>query len=351
MDQLDTNYKNLTKTKIIQKYQRNLNEIQSHTTHYIDDKNFYTFLTESQLTFLAKNCTTKKKLHPIWLIQQKRYVSVIIVLVMYIYFKTDLSNMFMRQIQPFIYPGMSYLRRLTLPMLIVWPKFSQLYDETCLITNPMFHINDFDCYPCENVITVLDFSNIPEINNTVMSSVPFIYKENSSSSSTASIVTLEILRDMYAKDKTIFDQNTRIMETTSIQHSTFDMILDDLLVNRTLSSNENSNNIDDDHYTLFQCNRMISARLLRKTIGHANRLPLKGLSVERYLTIDKTISKSHAIPNIQECSIIFIRQLNGSRKYILRPSAECRHKCLTVSVHLPESYVCKFFFFNKIKLL
>lgn len=337
MDKLNTNYKNLTKRKIIKQYQQNLHKIQRYAIHQhnIDDNNFFAFLSEKQL---LANRTFENMLQRLWLIKQKRYLFGIII-VLYIYFQSDLNNIFMRQIQHFIYPAMSIWRKFTLPLLMVWPKFSQLYDETCLITNPIFHVNDFDCSPCENVITVLDFTNIPEINATMMSSVPFIYKESSQS-----IVTLEILRNMYTKDKKIFDQNTRIIQTTS-NRNTFDMILDDLLLNETLSSNQQN---DNDHYTLFQCNRMVSARLLRNTIGHANRLPLKGLSVERYLTIDKTISKSHAIPNIPECSIIFIRQLNGSRKYILRPATECRHKCRTVSVHLPESYVCKlFFFFNK----
>lgn len=142
---------------------------------------------------------------------------------------------------------------------------------------------------------------------------------------------METIRDMYSRGKTVFDRDARVIRTTN-KHLTFDAILDDLLnVSRPADGQSES-------HTLWQCNRLGGNLILRQTIGQPSQLP--GLSIERYLAVDTPAAVAYSIPST-DCSSIFVRQLCGSRTIVLRPTIECRHRCRTLSVHLPESYVCK----------
>lgn len=65
------------------------------------------------------------------------------------------AALFMMHIQTLIYPGMSWWRTLTLPLLTTFPALSALYDESCLVANPLFHIPAMDCRPCADVHAVV----------------------------------------------------------------------------------------------------------------------------------------------------------------------------------------------------
>lgn len=118
------------------------------------------------------------------------------------------------------------------------------------------------------------------------------------------------------------------------------------------STNPDINNLNDlffeflnktqqvESHNLWRCNRMNPLRLLRKLIARPDRLPSTGMSVERYLAIDTADGPSYTIPNT-DCSNVFIVQLMGTRQIILRPTTECQQQCRTISVRLPESYVCE----------
>lgn len=94
---------------------------------------------------------------------------VVIILVNY---RNVLSSLFMKNIQSFIYPGMSYWRMFTLPVIERFPGLTEFYDETCLLANPFFQIKDLDCKPCMDVINVLDLTGIRHHTEDV----PYIFK-------------------------------------------------------------------------------------------------------------------------------------------------------------------------------
>lgn len=93
-------------------------------------------------------------------------------------------------------------------------------------------------------------------------------------------------------------------------------------------------------HTLWRCNRMNPAQILRQIVPKPKRLPNSGMSIERYLAIDTASAPPYRIPDV-DCSSIFVIQLKGTRTILLRPTTECKHKCRTISVRLPQSYVCK----------
>lgn len=102
------------------------------------------------------------------------YIGVVFVIIALVNYRTDISRLFMRNIQTFIYPGMKYWRKMTLPIIRQFPQLTNLYDESCLLSNPYFHVAELDCAPCINVISVVDLSGYL---GHFDSSIPHIVKQ------------------------------------------------------------------------------------------------------------------------------------------------------------------------------
>lgn len=120
---------------------------------------------------------------------------------------------------------------------------------------------------------------------------------------------------------------------------------------RVQSTNRDVNNLDElfsqfnqtikqQTHTLWRCNRMSPARLLRQLIARPTKLP-NSLALERYMAVDTMQAPSYTLPDT-ECPHVYIQQALGTRFIILRPTSECRHRCRTLSMRLPQSFVCKF---------
>lgn len=112
------------------------------------------------------------------------YISVVLIIVALVNYRTDISRLFMRNIQTFIYPGMRYWRKMTLPIIRQFPRLTNLYDESCLLSNPYFHVAELDCAPCINVINVVDLSGYL---GHFDSSIPYIVKQVSVISPTVGV--------------------------------------------------------------------------------------------------------------------------------------------------------------------
>lgn len=92
----------------------------------------------------------------------RQYYLIIVIICSIIFlvrFKLEASNVFMRNIQPLIYPGMRTWRKFTIPIIENFPQLTRLYDESCLVENPFFQVAGLDCTPCASVINVLDISS------------------------------------------------------------------------------------------------------------------------------------------------------------------------------------------------
>lgn len=98
---------------------------------------------------------------------------IMLIILLVIYKQHETSNLFMRNIQNYIYPGMKYWRKITMPVIKTFPELTQFYDETCLMQNPLFQVQQLDCTPCMNIINVLDLTD-NYVENA--GSVPYIFK-------------------------------------------------------------------------------------------------------------------------------------------------------------------------------
>lgn len=89
-----------------------------------------------------------------------------------------------RSVRSMVYPGMRMWRRMTLPLIERFPRLTELYDESCLMGNPFFQVDDESCLHCSHVDSVLDLTTDIEIdesrkgNNQRLPSenVPFVFK-------------------------------------------------------------------------------------------------------------------------------------------------------------------------------
>lgn len=111
--------------------------------------------------------------------QLRRYVvhiAVLAVLLILVNYSAELTRIFMRNIQAYIYPAMRLWRILTMPIIRQFPQLSQLYDETCLISNPFFRVANLDCSPCADVINVVDLTIAPHFD-FVGSNIPHIIQQ------------------------------------------------------------------------------------------------------------------------------------------------------------------------------
>lgn len=91
-------------------------------------------------------------------------------------YKNEASAIVLRNIQTIFYPGMKLWRKLTLPVIEKFPGLTELYDESCLMMNPFFQVENLNCDPCSNVVNVLDLTNVPEVEDKEKLAVPFIFK-------------------------------------------------------------------------------------------------------------------------------------------------------------------------------
>lgn len=92
--------------------------------------------------------------------QLRRYflhIAICALIIVLVNYKTETSNAFMRNIQTFIYPVMRAWRKITLPLIVAFPALTDLYDETCLIENPLFRVADLDCMPCTGIVKVIEY--------------------------------------------------------------------------------------------------------------------------------------------------------------------------------------------------
>lgn len=89
-----------------------------------------------------------------------------------------------RSVRSMVYPGMRMWRRMTLPLIERFPRLTELYDESCLMGNPFFQVDDKSCLHCSHVNSVLDLTtdikNEESLkgNNQKLPSenVPFVFK-------------------------------------------------------------------------------------------------------------------------------------------------------------------------------
>lgn len=142
---------------------------------------------------------------------------------------------------------------------------------------------------------------------------------------------------MYLNNQDIFERDAYRVHSTNRDVTNLEELF-----------NQFNQTVQMETHNLWRCNRMLPARLLRKLIARPSTLP-SSLALERYMAIDTSQAQSYTLPET-ECPYVYIQQVLGTRFIILRPTGECRHRCRTLSLRLPQSFVCKFSYYLNIKV-
>ncbi|XP_055632520.1 uncharacterized protein LOC129772995 [Toxorhynchites rutilus septentrionalis] len=329
MDELDTSgFAELRdKNEIIRKYMEHLGQLRSLADrrgqisesefnnylirHYFHNNNIINYIFDKNTSrILLKTVIERKK-------KIINFIFVLLTLFIVFSYKHEVSTVVLRNIQSFIYPGMRVWRKVAVPIIANYPSLTEYYDESCLLTNPYFQVENLNCDPCADVANVLDLTNVEHV--TV--NYPYIFKAQKEQ------VDIGQLQALFEQHRAIFTKDAFKIQSTHVDVRN----LDDLFRHLT----NNTQQIES--HSVWRCNRMAPARLLRTVFPRPARLPATGVSLERYLIVDTAQAPPYRIPDA-ECANMFVIQGHGSRTFLLRPTQECRHRCRTLSVRLPASY-------------
>ena len=127
MDNIDTDYRNLTKAQVIQKYIVNINILKhfaqiNNITNNDFNNYIINYLKEQQ------NSYSNKKIFIQNLIYRKKqiilYMLTIIIFALLFFYKHETASILLRNIQNFIYPGMKLWRKLSLPVISKFPSLT-----------------------------------------------------------------------------------------------------------------------------------------------------------------------------------------------------------------------------------
>lgn len=326
---MDLDYRDLSQAEVIKKYQWNLDILRKYASeNRIKDEDFDRYVSEHISRMVMHRRSWQSRVKQAWTALERNrrplaYTFVLLAIILTFLYKREVSAVLLRHIQVYIYPVMKLWRRITAPMILFFPSLMYLYDESCLLKNPYFQVSDLNCSPCASVVNVLDLSNFQHLD-AINENVPYMFRTDQRQ------VTLRHFLDIYGHHKDVFEKDA--FQVRSSHEKIHDIIdLGTEILNRT--HHPESHNV-------WRCNRMEPARLLRKYFPHPKRFPQTGTSLERFLLFDTPEAKPYRIPDT-ECSNVFLTQVQGNRKIVLKPTQECRTECRTLSIRLPTSYVCK----------
>lgn len=173
------------KNEIIAKYLEQLNQLKELAAsrgrinetefnnylvrHYFHNNNIINYIFDKNTSrILLKTVIDRKK-------KIINFIFVLLTLFIVFSYKHEVSTVVLRNIQSLIYPGMRVWRKVTVPIIANYPSLTELYDESCLLANPYFQVENLNCDPCADVANVLDLTNVDQ----VAVNYPYIFKVRS----------------------------------------------------------------------------------------------------------------------------------------------------------------------------
>lgn len=322
----------MIKENLLKEYKKNVEKIRKDARNSgLKDEEITELLKESFKDLKTKNIGSIQCNNPFQKIRKNAYkISTIFILVLSVFVyvllnvHTPTSSIVLRNVQGLTYPALKVVRILSVPIISLFPSLTDLYDESCLIENPYFYVSDMECWPCENVLSVINLTVIQDQSTfeKIGEGTPFIAKIDRPP------VSLKNLQELYKNYSSELQSDYRRIRVMNSNIKSLEELFGTDC--KTLSSNA---------HIQWRINKMTAARIIRKLFPRPYFLNERsGQVIERFLTIDGPNSEPYELPNT-ECSYVFIIQGAGERTIALKPSNECRYKCKTVSVHMKPSHV------------
>ncbi|GIX86901.1 uncharacterized protein CEXT_649111 [Caerostris extrusa] len=198
------------------------------------------------------------------------------------------------------------------------------HEEECLLRNPFYYELPLDCWPCEDVRTLVDLTGFPNYSsNYVLNEQPFIVRD-----SLQNIVSFNDLKNLYKDYNMALDQGTaRFLCSEKDFCSPKDVFSD-----RSASRNS--------FQVTWKINRVAAARVVRKIFPRPYFIPNNSeVALERFLYLSGAEAPQFFLP-LTDFANVWVAQGQGYRLIVLDPSVPCLSNCSTVSVLLrPRDYI------------
>lgn len=317
------NFLVMSKNSLLHQYKKDVTELTKRAKHLNLSNHNIKKIFDECFKEIEDNDKKQRSYHSIFsLILKITLLIVIFCLILYVLLNVHqpTSSIVLRNVQGLIYPGLKLVRFLAVPILKQFPSLTHLYDESCLVENPYFYVSDMECWPCEDVHTIVDLTDFDNYS-LYQSGIPYVVKTNQKP------VSFYELKFLYSKKKEILDNNADRIRSTNSRIKSLDSLF-----------NQELEVLGHTHIS-WRINRMLPAQIIRSLFPRPYIVPERsGQSVERFIMIDEVNAEGYSFPNT-ECSYVFVIQSSGERTIILKPSKECGNACRTVSIILKPSFV------------
>ncbi|XP_070558843.1 bombesin receptor-activated protein C6orf89 homolog [Ptychodera flava] len=226
-----------------------------------------------------------------------------------------------KQSQSWQYPILRFIRLMTLPITKKY-KLDVFHELECLVDNPFYSDEPLDCWPCEMVTEIEDFTGFENFTEFYYhNGVPFYVTD-----ADGVVVMYETLHDMYWDHEEEMDGAVDSFVCTNTSITAMKEFFSEWHTSDDLASS--------DVGAMWRTQRVSGVRLLRDLFPRPYFVPEKAeVTLEKFIFIDSPKAEPFQIPNLQAANG-WLSQGSGQREIVLLPSDNCRKNCSDISVVL-----------------
>lgn len=212
-----------------------------------------------------------------------------------------------RNIQDIIYPFMTNLRHVTLPVLLRLPKLSTWYTEECLVNNPFYSPGENDCSICSGTINVQNILSIKNFEHYANSGQLLIIPD----ALQHKVIWTELLKKIDINEEEKYGVwKSNIVERPEPDH------------------------IPNNFHTEWRIDRLKSLHTVRDHFPRPYFISGDTeIALIRHLYIDGLQAESYDLPSLEFTNMLII-QGHGSSVFLLKPSYQCKDICKSVKITL-----------------
>lgn len=232
----------------------------------------------------------------------------------------SVQKFIMRNSQGFIYPFMRTLRLWTLPVIQTYEVLTDFHEEDCLFQNPFYREPLLDCWPCEDVKTLVDLSSLHNYSCAyVNNEKPFVVRDVMLNN-----FTMENLQTLYRENELTLHRGTAKFSSSHGSLDNISSILDEGIFKE----------LGPNFHISWKINRVAAARVIRKIFRRPYFIPnTTEVALQRFLFISGPDAPQFYFP-VTEFANVWVAQGQGHRLVVLDPSESCWQNCSTVSILL-----------------
>ncbi|XP_042873147.1 uncharacterized protein LOC122267327 [Penaeus japonicus] len=233
-----------------------------------------------------------------------------------------------RNIQDAIYPFMTALRVVTLPLLSAFPWMSRWYSEECLVQNPLYDQPSVDCTPCMVDLEPVVVSRLENFTDFYYNNGKFVVVVDALKPGKGVSWATLVTQFNICKEEEIGSWTLTPKEEGLCNYN-------DTLEKGVLPSPES--------HVEWKIFRLETLHVIRQFFPRIYFVPQDTeVALHRHIFIDGTESKAYTLPLTEFANVVVVQGEGGS-VIKLEPSPHCQDMCPSVTIQLETSQVL---FFN-----